>query len=238
MAATDTTKGAAAARASDRRPVSRGDGARPRLSPPVQAVSRMRGRDTHLAGSEISHAQFELMIELDERGELSAGELALAARLSPASVTQMLDALAESGHVERVRSDSDRRVVLARLTAVGQARVSGQAGGVARALGERPRRCLAAGDARRDEGHAAPRRRLRGGARRGRRRGRPRRWSGCPLRKRRRQPRDARNPRRDGQEGHLKGESLCYSRRGATGDGGRSSGRTRESFLKMETSSR
>ncbi len=89
-----------------------------------RAVSRMRGRDTHLAGSEISYAQFELMIELDERGELSAGELALAARLSPASVTQMLDALAESGNVERARSDSDRRVVLARLTALGKARVT------------------------------------------------------------------------------------------------------------------
>ena len=45
----------------------------------------MRGRDTHLAGAEISHAQFELLIELDERGELSAGELALAARISPAT---------------------------------------------------------------------------------------------------------------------------------------------------------
>ncbi len=88
-----------------------------------RAVSRMRGRDTHLAGGEISHAQFELLIELDERGELSAGELALAARISPASVTQMLDGLAESGHVERTRSESDRRVVLARLTPRGRARV-------------------------------------------------------------------------------------------------------------------
>jgi DNA-binding MarR family transcriptional regulator len=88
-----------------------------------RAVSRMRGRDTHLAGAEISHAQFELLIELDERGELSAGELALAARISPASVTQMLDGLAESGHVERTRSDSDRRVVMARLTPRGRARV-------------------------------------------------------------------------------------------------------------------
>src|SRR4051812_15908443 len=88
-----------------------------------RAVSRMRGRDTHLAGAEISHAQFELLIELHERGELSAGELALAARMSPASVTQMLDGLAESGHVERTRSDSDRRVVLARLTPLGRARV-------------------------------------------------------------------------------------------------------------------
>lgn len=88
-----------------------------------RAVSRMRGRDTHLAGGELSHAQFELLIELDERGELSAGELALAARISPASVTQMLDGLAEFGYVERARSDSDRRVVLASLTALGRARV-------------------------------------------------------------------------------------------------------------------
>ena len=89
-----------------------------------RAVTRMRGRDTHLAGGDISHAQFELLIELDERGELSAGELALAARISPASVTQMLDGLVESGHVERARSDNDRRVVLARLTAQGEARVA------------------------------------------------------------------------------------------------------------------
>jgi DNA-binding MarR family transcriptional regulator len=89
----------------------------------LRAVTRMRGRDTHLAGAEISHAQFELLLELDERGDLSAGELALAARISPATVTQMLDGLAESGHVERTRSDSDRRVVMARLTPLGRARV-------------------------------------------------------------------------------------------------------------------
>ena len=127
MAATDTAK-----RRAPRPGESAAPGAR---SPEVTAlglafrhlfrsVSRMRGRDTHLAGAEISHAQFELLIELDDRGELSAGELALAARLSPATVTQMLDALAESGHVERTRSDSDRRVVLARLTALGQAGVA------------------------------------------------------------------------------------------------------------------
>jgi DNA-binding MarR family transcriptional regulator len=89
-----------------------------------RTVSRMRGRDTHLAGGDISHAQFELLIELDERGELSAGELAAAARIAPASVTQMLDGLVESGHVERTRSERDRRVVLARLTVLGRARVA------------------------------------------------------------------------------------------------------------------
>ncbi len=88
-----------------------------------RAASRLRGRDTHLGGSELSHAQFELLIELDERGELAAGELAAAARLTPATVTQMLDHLADCGHVERVRSEVDRRVVVSRLTAQGRAKI-------------------------------------------------------------------------------------------------------------------
>ena len=88
-----------------------------------RSLSRLRGRDTHLAGSELSHAQFELLIELDERGELSAGDLAAAARLTPATVTQMLDHLAASGHVERVRSDVDRRVVVSRLTRQGARKI-------------------------------------------------------------------------------------------------------------------
>ena len=88
-----------------------------------RSLSRLRGRDTHLDGSELSHAQFELLIELDERGELSAGDLAAAARLTPATVTQMLDHLAERGQVERVRSDTDRRVVVSRLTAQGRRKI-------------------------------------------------------------------------------------------------------------------
>jgi len=81
-----------------------------------RCLSRLRGRDTHLPGTELSHAQFELLLELHERGPLSAGELATAAQLSPATVTQMLEHLAASGHVERERSEHDRRVVVSRLT--------------------------------------------------------------------------------------------------------------------------
>jgi len=88
-----------------------------------RSLSRLRGRDTHLDGSELSHAQFELLIELDERGELSAGDLAAAARLTPATVTQMLDHLADRGHVERVRSETDRRVVVSRLTPQGRRKI-------------------------------------------------------------------------------------------------------------------
>ncbi|HEY4894573.1 MAG TPA: MarR family winged helix-turn-helix transcriptional regulator [Solirubrobacteraceae bacterium] len=88
-----------------------------------RSLSRLRGRDTHLSGGELSHAQFELLIELHERGDLPAGELATAARLTPGTVTQMLDHLADCGHVERVRSEIDRRVVLSRLTPQGRERI-------------------------------------------------------------------------------------------------------------------
>jgi DNA-binding MarR family transcriptional regulator len=89
-----------------------------------RALSRLRGRDTHLAGGQLSHAQFQLLIELEERGDLPAGELATAAQLAPGTVTQMLDALADSGHVERVRSERDRRVVLTRLTPAGRRQIA------------------------------------------------------------------------------------------------------------------
>lgn len=88
-----------------------------------RGLSRLRGRDTHLASGQLSHAQFELLIELHERGELPAGELAAAARLTPGTVTQMLDHLAACGHVERVRSECDRRVVVSRLTEQGHRQI-------------------------------------------------------------------------------------------------------------------
>jgi DNA-binding MarR family transcriptional regulator len=88
-----------------------------------RSLSRLRGRDTHLIGSEVSHAQMELLIELSERGPLSAGDLAAAAQLTPATVTQMLDHLAASGHVERTRSEADRRVVVTCLSAQGERKV-------------------------------------------------------------------------------------------------------------------
>lgn len=88
-----------------------------------RGFSRLRGRDTHLGASELSHAQCELLIELQERGELSAGELAAVARCAPATVTQMLDHLAACGHVERVRSETDRRVVVSRLTRQGRRKI-------------------------------------------------------------------------------------------------------------------
>jgi DNA-binding MarR family transcriptional regulator len=85
-----------------------------------RSLRRLRGRDTHLGDGAIGHAQFELLADLRDRGALSASELSAASGLSPATISQMLDHLAECGHVERVRSETDRRVVVTKLTRKGR----------------------------------------------------------------------------------------------------------------------
>ena len=84
------------------------------------AQRRLRSRDSRTGG--LSIAQWQLLRQLAEADELPAGKLAAGAELTPASATQMLDHLAEQGWVERVRSDTDRRVVLNRLTTAGRDR--------------------------------------------------------------------------------------------------------------------
>ena len=59
-----------------------------------RSLRSLRGRDTHIGGQALGHAQFELLLELYERGPLSVGELAAAATLSPATVSPMLENLA------------------------------------------------------------------------------------------------------------------------------------------------
>ena len=49
-------------------------------------------------------------------GPKTAGLLATATGLRPAATTALIDRLAEKGLVERVRSDTDRRQVLVRMT--------------------------------------------------------------------------------------------------------------------------
>jgi DNA-binding MarR family transcriptional regulator len=89
----------------------------------MAAVRRLRGRETHRP-SELSHAQYGLLFGLARGGQLSAGELAMSADLSPATVTEMLDGLATAGLVQRTRSERDKRVVLTSLTEHGESMVA------------------------------------------------------------------------------------------------------------------
>jgi DNA-binding MarR family transcriptional regulator len=89
----------------------------------MASVRQLRGRETHRPG-DLSYAQYGLLFGLAHGGELPARELATAADLSPATVTQMLDSLAAAGLVERKRSDEDKRVVLTALTERGEGLVA------------------------------------------------------------------------------------------------------------------
>jgi DNA-binding MarR family transcriptional regulator len=81
----------------------------------MAAVRRLRGRETHQPG-ELSDAQYHALACLRDQEAMPTGEIALAADVSPASATEMLEGLARAGLVERIRSERDRRVVLSSLT--------------------------------------------------------------------------------------------------------------------------
>jgi len=85
----------------------------------MAAVRRLRGRETRRAG-ELTDAQYGLLFCLRDEAEMSVRDLAYAADLSPASVTEMLEGLTAAGLVKRERSDRDRRVVLTALTDSGR----------------------------------------------------------------------------------------------------------------------
>jgi DNA-binding MarR family transcriptional regulator len=86
----------------------------------MAAVRRLRGRGTHRPG-ELTFSQYGLLFGLWDGNAKSLRELAERAELSPASAAEMLDGLAASGLVERVRSTEDKRVVLTSLTDRGRA---------------------------------------------------------------------------------------------------------------------
>ena len=84
------------------------------------AVRRMRARETHHPG-ELNYAQYGLLFALWDGEPKYSRELALAADISPATAAEMLEALAASGLVARIRSAEDKRIVLNSLTERGTA---------------------------------------------------------------------------------------------------------------------
>jgi DNA-binding MarR family transcriptional regulator len=91
----------------------------------LAAMRRMRSRETHQPG-ELNYAQYGLLFGLADGVPRSARELAIAADVSPATATEMLDSLAAAALVERHRSAEDKRIVLTALTERGQRLVEGR----------------------------------------------------------------------------------------------------------------
>ncbi len=84
------------------------------------AERRLRARDQKCAKGELTQSHIRALFTIGKTGEATAGDLAKAAELSPASVSAMLDHLERDGIVSRRRADHDRRVVLVTLTDSGR----------------------------------------------------------------------------------------------------------------------
>jgi DNA-binding MarR family transcriptional regulator len=89
----------------------------------IEHLQWSRSTDQKLKGSE-----YELLIHLYltlEGGDtvLTPSDVSDQLGISPGRVTHLLNPLEESGHIERLRSPDDRRVVLIKLTDKGKAEV-------------------------------------------------------------------------------------------------------------------
>jgi DNA-binding MarR family transcriptional regulator len=62
-----------------------------------------------------------VLLEIDEKGRLTMGQLASQLRLDNSTLSRTIDGLVGGGLVERMRDDRDRRVVRIQLTTEGAA---------------------------------------------------------------------------------------------------------------------
>jgi DNA-binding MarR family transcriptional regulator len=73
--------------------------------------------------SPLSLAQIKAMTHLAQHGEEKMSELARGLDISLPAATDLVDRLAAAGHVERIRDERDRRIVLVRLSPAARARI-------------------------------------------------------------------------------------------------------------------
>jgi DNA-binding MarR family transcriptional regulator len=79
--------------------------------------------ENDLAPTGLTLGDYQLLVHLSEAPDqrMRMCDLAAALQLSPSGLTRRLDGLVRNGHVVRVGSDRDRRVMLAVLTPSGLA---------------------------------------------------------------------------------------------------------------------
>ncbi|HUA04592.1 MAG TPA: MarR family transcriptional regulator [Solirubrobacteraceae bacterium] len=97
------------------KPASKLDDLRAAVNQLLAADRRLRGRD-HSRPGELTFAQVRTIAALGRGNEMTAGQLAKSADLTPATITTILDQLESANIVERRRSTEDRRVCNVALT--------------------------------------------------------------------------------------------------------------------------
>jgi len=87
----------------------------------ARSVRRTRGTGATTASAGLTLSQYGLLLPLLDQGETRVRDLADAAGVTPATATNILDALERRGLVGRDRSARDRRTVTVTLTSDGRA---------------------------------------------------------------------------------------------------------------------
>ncbi len=72
--------------------------------------------------SSVTLAQCLVLMDIDDSGPLTMGQLASHLRLDHSTLSRTVDGLVQKGLVERLQDDSDRRMVWIQLTADGASR--------------------------------------------------------------------------------------------------------------------
>lgn len=80
------------------------------------SLTRVEADDRGSACSELSLAQFNLLMAVQAHGEITGAELAAELGVSPPSVSVMVERLVERGLLIRQRSPEDRRKVVLRMS--------------------------------------------------------------------------------------------------------------------------
>jgi len=85
----------------------------------------LRAFENDLARDEMTLGDYQVLVYLAEaKTPMRMSDLASRLQLTPSGLTRRLDGLVQSGDVERVPDEIDRRVMLARLTRQGRDRLS------------------------------------------------------------------------------------------------------------------
>ena len=87
------------------------------------AVGRLSRRMRQEAATGLSLTQLGILHTIDRLGPTTLGDLAASERVAPPTITKAVASLVETGLVEKVGCEDDRRVHRARLTASGQGAV-------------------------------------------------------------------------------------------------------------------
>lgn len=77
-------------------------------------------KDSRVNGCGLPHAQAEVLFCIHHNSDIGSSELAKYLNITPSAATQLVDILVNSGIVDRISDNFDRRVTRLRLTVKGE----------------------------------------------------------------------------------------------------------------------